>query len=549
MKNEQKYSLLNLNYGWIGIIAVVIAAGLFSCATPTTPTGGPPDEQGPSITHTEPETGTTNFSGQSITLHFSEFVERSSLQEAVDIEPDIGVSYNIDWGRKSAEIELDQAIPDSTTLIVTIGTDLTDTNNNGMSSPQKVAVSTGPEIDKGKIAGKVFDAQTGEGDEGERLLLYREPYDLSERADYTASTDTAGAFEFSYLPEGKFKVFWVDDRNRNKTWDREQERAQPFNEEFITLEKAEEDTIGTLYFTSVDTTQPNLQGVGLFSSQRLRMRFSEDLALTDSAEITVTDSVGNNYSQAAPLYLQPDEPYILFARSTESVSPDTSYGLKISGVTDESGNAVAEYEDTFTGSAQEDTTRQRVIKRNRTTGYYPGEAFEITYANVIEESAVVDSLKIVEGDSLMEDWSNVETDDNVLRISPENQWKDGVEYEVRIWDPMIEDYHKFAPEIWHESQMGALNVMMEDSTLENLRLRIENEEADFSQDTLFNEQIEIENLPPLEYRITIYQDQNNNGRWDFGQVDSFVKPEPYFIQKSVPVEQDLTGDLTVEFPN
>lgn len=549
MKNEQKYSLLNLNYGWISIIAVVIAAGIFSCATPTTPTGGPPDEEGPTITRTEPETGTTNFSGQSITLHFSEFVERSSLREAIDIEPDIGISYEIDWGRKSAEIEFDRAIPDSTTLIVSIDTDLTDTNNNGMSSPQKVAVSTGTEIDEGKISGRVLEAASGEGDEGERILLYREPYDLSERADYTASTDTAGAFEFSYLPEGRFKVFWVDDRNRNKIWDRGQERAQPFAEEFVTIDKAKEDTIGTLYYTSVDTTKPKLQGVGLFSSQRMRMRFGEDLVLTDSAEITVTDSVGNEFSEAAPLYLQPEESYILFARSQQSLSPDTSYSVEISGITDDAGNQISEYDDTFTGSAQEDTTRQRVVKRNRTTGYYPNEAFEITYANTIEESAVVDSLKIVEGDTLLTDWPNVETDVNVLRILPQNQWKDGVEYEVRIWDPLIEDYHKFAPEIWHSSQMGALNVMMEDSTLENLRLRIENEESGFSQDTLFNKQVEIDNLPPLDYRVTIYHDQNENGQWDFGQVDSFVKPEPYFIQKRVPVEKDLTGDLTVEFPN
>ncbi|MGM0546579.1 MAG: Ig-like domain-containing protein [Bacteroidota bacterium] len=541
--------MLHSNYGWISATIVLITVGLYSCATPTTPTGGPPDEEGPKITHTEPETGTTNFSGQSITLHFSEFVERSSLREAIDIEPDVGISFEIDWGRKSAEIEFDQAIPDSTTLIINIGTDLTDTNNNSMSSPEKVAVSTGDEIDEGKIAGNIIDAQTGEGDEGERILLYREPYDLSERASYTASTDTAGTFEFSYLPEGTFKVFWVDDRNRNKTWDPDQERAQPFKEEFITLEKAQEDTIGTLYFTSTDTTKPKLQGVGLFSSQRMRMRFGEDIMITDSAEIAITDSVGNHYGDVTPLYLQPDEPYILFAHSQQSLAPDTSYGITLSGVTDQNGNEVADYEDTFTGSTQEDTTRQRVIKRNRTTGYYPDEAFEITYANIIDESAVVDSLKIVEGDSLIERWPNTETDANQLRILPQEQWKDGADYEVRIWDPLVEDYHTFNPEIWHKSQMGALNIVMEDSTLENLHLHIENEEAGFSQDTLFEKQVEIENLPPLDFKVTIYHDQNENGQWDFGRVDSFVKPEPYFIQKKVPVEKDLTGDLTVEFPN
>ena len=540
---------MDYNSGWLIAILVLVGALLASCATPTSPTGGPADEEGPEIIRSEPETGTTNFRGQSITLHFSEFVERSSLNQAIVLEPDIGISYNIDWGRKSAEVVFESQIPDSTTLILTVGTDLTDTNNNGMSSPKKIAVSTGSEIDEGEIMGKVIDATTGKGSEGKRVLLYREPYDLTKKADYIASTDTSGQFQFSYLPQGKFKLFWVDDRNRNKVWDPQQERAQPFKKEFVTLEKGGKDTLGTLFSTSVDTTKPTLQGVGLFSSNRMRMRFSEDIILSDSANIVITDTLGNEYSPAWPLYIQPNEPYILFAHSRDSLASEASYSISTTGIFDGSENPVADYTDSFTGSAQEDTTQQRIIKRNTVSGYYPGEPFKITYAKPIDESAITDSLKIVEGDSLIDSWPNVDTEQNMLRINPIEQWKDGVEYEVRVWDPAVEDYRKFDPEIWYSSQMGSLNIMMEDSTLKNLRLRIENEESGFERDTLFTDQIEIDNLPPLSYKLTVYHDENTNGRWDYGQVDPYVKPESYYIRKQVPVEKGLTGDLTIEFPN
>ncbi|MDZ7659158.1 Ig-like domain-containing protein [Fodinibius sp.] len=540
-----------MNYNSVWLIAILILVGLVltSCATPTSPTGGPADEQGPEIIRTQPKTGTTNFSGQSVTLHFSEFVERSSLNQAIVLEPDIGISYSIDWGRKSAEVAFDRQIPDSTTLILTVGTDLKDTNNNGMSSPKKIAVSTGSEIDEGEIIGKVIDAATGEGSEGKRVLLYREPYDLTKKADYIASTDTSGQFQFSYLPQGKFKLFWVDDRNRNKVWDPQQERAQPFKKEFVTLKKGGKDTLGTLFSTSVDTTQPTLQGVGLFSSNRLRMRFSEDIVLSDSANIVITDTLGNEYSTAWPLYIPPNEPYILFAHSRDSLAPETSYNLSTTGIFDGSENPVADYTDSFTGSAQEDTTQQRIIKRNTVSGYYPDEPFEITYAKPIDDPAITDSLKIVEADSLIDSWPNVDTEQNILRIRPNEQWKDGVSYEVRVWDPKVEDYRKFDPKIWHSSQMGSLNIMMEDSTLNNLRLRIENKESGFERDTLFTDQIEIDNLPPLSYKLTVYHDENNNGRWDYGQIDPYIKPEPYYIRKQVPVEKGLTGDLTIEFPN
>lgn len=519
-----------------------------SCATPSSPTGGPPDEDGPRIVSTEPETGTTNFDERSIILHFSEFVERSTLRQALVIEPDIGISYELDWGRKSAEIVFDRAIPDETTLIVTVGTEFEDTHNNEMAQSYKVAVSTGPEIDEGKLFGRVINAQSGEGREGQRVLLYREPFDLSETADYIASTDTSGTFEFSYLSEGKYKVFWLDDRNRNKIWEPEQERAQPFRQEFIELEKAEEDTIGTVYTITPDTVKPALQGIGLFSSQRMRMRFSENIQLTDSTEITVLDSLDNGYAEAHPLYIDPNDSFILFAQSDESLDEETNYSLEIEGLVDEAGNELSELSQNFTGSAQEDTTQQRIIKRNNLSGYYPTDPLEITYAKPIDDESVIrDSLKIVEGDTLIENWSNIEIRQNLFKILPKGQWKDGVNYEVRTWDPQIEDYREFQPEIWHESQMGALNVMVEDSTKKNIHLRIVNEEAGIIRDTSFSGRIEVTNLPPLRYKVTAFHDQNDNGIWDYGEVSPFTKPEPYFIQQQVPIERELTGELTIRF--
>jgi len=542
-------------------LLILVAGG---CATPSSPTGGPPDKEGPHIVNTEPKTGTTNFSGRSITLHFSEFVNRSSLRPAIVVEPDIGIDFKIDWGRKSASIVFDDDIPDLTTLIITVGTDFKDTHGNGMAKPYKVAVSTGPEIDKGKLFGRVVNAKTGKGDEDQKILLYRAPVDLTQRANYIASTDTSGQFQFSYLRVGKYKAFWVDDRNRNKKWDPENERAQPFSKEFINLSKsgsdstgidstrsdsAATDSLGVIYYTTVDTTRPRLDGVGLFSSQRLRMRFSENIQLTDSTKMNITDTTGTVLGSVYPLYIEPDQPFILFAHSRQPLQPSASYSIALKGVVDDAGNPVKKFSQTFTGSSQEDTTKQRIVKRNSLSGYYPSDPIAITYAKPIEDPAIRDSLKIVEGKEMVKKWPNVEIKRNIFRILPKDTWKDGIEYQVQVWDPLINDYRSFEPQIWHDSQMGSLHVMLEDSTAKNIRLRVENEESDIVRDTLFNGEVEISKLPPLKYKVIAYQDQNSNGSWDFGQISPFVKPEPYFIQTQVPVKQGLTGDLTIVFSN
>lgn len=534
---------------WFRAVALIALLFVAGCATPSSPTGGPPDEEGPQIIRTEPETGTTNFSDDKIILHFSEFVERGSLSEAIVIEPDIGIGYNLDWGRKSVAVEFDRSIPDSTTLILTIGTEFTDMNNNSMSQPQKIAVSTGSEIDEGTLLGRVRNAETGEGAEGDKILLYREPIDLTQKADYVASTDTSGTFRFSYLSDGKYKAFWVDDRNRNKIWNRERERAQPFGEEFVELKKAQSDTLGTIFKTPVDTTQPFMQGIGLFSSQRLRMRFSENIVLTDSTEIVVTDTSGTFWGEAYPLYIQPDERFVLFGHSTKPLSESSEYSLDIKGLTDEAGNTLAEVTQNFSGSAEEDTTEQRIIGRNNLSGFYPDDPIEITFAKPIDESEIRDSLKVVEGDTLLESWSGLSIERNKVILRPENRWKDGVNYEIRVWDPQIEDYRTFQPEIWHASEMGILSVSLEDSAFNNIRLRITNEDAGIRRDTSFADSIEVSDLPPLNYTVVAYRDLNENKQWDFGQVAPYEAPEPYFIQQDVPIKEGLTAELTITFEN
>lgn len=531
------------------MISTILAIALLmsSCATPSSPTGGPRDEEGPTIVRTEPETGTTNFEERSISLHFSEFVERSSLARAIIIEPDIGIEYELDWGRKSVEVEFQQDIPDSTTLILTVETDLRDTNGNEMASPQKIAVSTGSEIDEGKLFGRIIDATTGDGNEEQRILLYRDPVDLTEAANYIASTDTSGSFQFEYLSEGRYKAFWVDDRNRNKIWESQQERAQPFDQEFIELAKAGEDTLGTIFITAVDTVPPVLQGVGLFSSQRLRMRFSEDIQLTDSARIAITDTLGNRLMEADPLYIPPGEPFVLFTQSEAGLAEEESYSLDIQGITDAYGNGLTDITQTFTGSAEEDTTQQRIITRNNLTGYYPSEAVEVTYAKMIEEPSIRDSLKVVAGTELIESWPEVAIQKNIFKIAPDSIWKEGVDYELRIWDPIIEDHRQLRPNIWNESQLGEINVIAEDSTQKDIYLQIRNDESGIRRDTVFSGEVLIESLPALNYEVIAFRDRNGNGEWDFGQVSPYMEPEPYFVQPNVPVKEGMTGDLTISF--
>jgi len=213
---------------------VLVVVTLFiSCAVPIAPTGGPADKTGPNIIKTFPESGTVNFEKRELSIEFSEFVNRDSFEKELNIEPDLGIQYKVKWRRKTALVEFERNLPDSTTVILTIGGNTTDVRNNKIGEPIKLAVSTGDEIDKGEIVGIIKSAETGKAQTEVRVLLYRAPFDLSKPATYSAEPDTGGNFKFAYLREGRYKTIALDDRNRNKIWDRGNETARPFNEEFI----------------------------------------------------------------------------------------------------------------------------------------------------------------------------------------------------------------------------------------------------------------------------------------------------------------------------
>ncbi|TVR17288.1 MAG: hypothetical protein EA391_05370, partial [Balneolaceae bacterium] len=203
---------------------IILAALVFivkSCATPVAPSGGEPDRTGPVVVSTTPENGTTNFTGREVRFTFDKFVDRNSFRQNVSIEPDLGIEFDISFSRRSGVIEFTNPLPENTTIVIQAGTDVTDTNRNRMDRPHVLALSTGDVLDDGVITARVLDAETGRGESGRRVLLYREPFDLAERANYLAISDTSGTVQFGYISEGTYKAFWLNDVNRNRRWDRE----------------------------------------------------------------------------------------------------------------------------------------------------------------------------------------------------------------------------------------------------------------------------------------------------------------------------------------
>lgn len=530
------------------ILVLVVMNSLISCATPIGPTGGPRDTEGPQLIETVPPSGTTNYTNRTFEFQFSEFVNRSTVRTNISIEPDLGLEYSLKWKKKKLIIEFDEKLPDSTTIIITLGADLADTRNNKIGSPITLAVSTGDDIDEGQVLGKIRDATTGANASGKKVLLYRSPIDLSKKATYQAQTDTSGTFRFSYLREGKYQVIFVDDRNRNKIWDTKSETAQPFSKQFINLKKAGKDSLDVIYITQKDTLAPKLQGVGMFSSNRIRLRFNENIKVQSNTELNFLDSLGNNFTRGYPLYVDLKDPFVLFVQSEQPLNETSLYSIKSDGISDIAGNEAVLEEIVFNGSSQEDTTLQRIVEHKTEQGVYPKQSIKVVYAEPINNPAVLDSIVVVEGDVSFNDWPNLRIEDNILFIEPQDSWIEGLDYQFLVWNPATQRRKLLEPEIWDNSELGEIeiNISNVDST-EQFKFSLVNEDISFSIDSTLTNTISISNLAPVSYKLTVFKDENMNGIWDSGSIIPYLAPEPFYIQKEVKIQNSFTSEIRIEF--
>ncbi len=519
-----------------------------TCATPVGPTGGPRDEIGPQILFTEPESGTTNFDGEEIHFFFDEFVNRGSLNNNITIEPDFGATFDLKWKRKRLTIRFNDPLPDSTTIILTLSGAISDTRGNQIGEPKIVAFSTGDEIDEGSITGRIRNVDTGAGEATRRVALYREPFDLEKPYNYTAETDTGGYFKFSYLKEGNYKAFYFDDRNRNKIWEPPREIGQPFSIDTVSLAKADTLNISELYLQTVDTLAPKLQAVGLLSEKRMRLRFNEDIILADSVNLSIVDTLGNTLNSGFPLFINQEDQFILFAQSDSSLSEDEIYEIKVSGITDEAGNPVLTESVRFNGSSQSDSTLQRIIEVETESGLFPTQPFIVRYASEITNRMVVDSIVVVEGDVTFDDWPIIGVDKNRLFIGPQESWIDGIDYQFLVWNPINQRRALYTPEIWDSNEMGELEISInsEDSTGSFFYL-LENENNELAYSGSMELMKVIEDLPPLNYRLTIFKDLNGNLEWDRGEIQPYIQPEPIFIRRSVKIQTGFTAEVFIDF--
>lgn len=513
--------LLAALVGWL--------APTFGCATPVAPTGGPADTTPPTLVETSPADGAVYVTERTVRLTFSERLDPASAA-AVEVIPEADTPPEVRVRARTLEVTLPE-LRDSTTYVVTVGTDLRDQRRVALRAPITVAFATGPTIDRGRIAGAVRDPETGAGRASLRVWAYALadttvlPDVQTAAPDYRTETADDGTFRLDYLRPGRYFVAAVADRNRNARVDAGEAYAAPPAPALAAGDSTAPRPDVRLWATALDTIPPEARRVQTISDRRLGVRFSEAVRLLDpAAPIALADSASGQ-AVSATLYQPPGDPFVVFLEATSALPPTrhlvTYPGEADPSLADSAGAAPLPFALAFTPPTRPDTTRSRFVgfvpeADSVTTlppGQRPGLRFTAPPADLGARVGGGDTLRFETTDGVT---YHVETDGlpNAFALSVREGDSTYTQRFARLGD----------------DDTGAIVGRVEaDSIAAYVEVRPEAGGAPVTASVGEDGTFEVRGLAPGTYRIRVVGDRNGNGTWDGGRLAPYAPPEPLRI--------------------
>ncbi len=205
----------------IYLFLVVTAIGLliYSCANKAQgPTGGPKDVTPPKILKSNPVNGATNFRKKEIQIIFDENISVDNATENVLISPPQKTQPTVKGNGHILSVQFDENLIDSTTYTINFGNSIVDLNEKNPLKNYRFAFATGDDIDTLKISGTLINAEDLNPVSKIMVGIYRENDDsvfFQKPFMRIGRTDENGRFVIDNVKAGSYKVFALDDTNKD----------------------------------------------------------------------------------------------------------------------------------------------------------------------------------------------------------------------------------------------------------------------------------------------------------------------------------------------
>ena len=204
----------------IGLAVTLTLAIISGCANEKPLSGGPKDETPPSLVSSDPENETINFTGDKITMTFSEPVKVEQLATQLIVTPTLESPPEYTIRKNTVIFTFKEPLADSTTYVFNFREAIKDITESNIAPNLTLSLSTGTFIDSMYVNGRVYNAYDNKALEKVVVGLYplNDTVDLfTGQPYYFTQADGSGHFSIKNIRAGQYRIWaWMDDNGNLK---------------------------------------------------------------------------------------------------------------------------------------------------------------------------------------------------------------------------------------------------------------------------------------------------------------------------------------------
>ena len=209
----------------IAVLAGIFAAG---CASMGRPEGGPRDVTPPAYVSSNPLPGQLNVDKRRIRIYFDENVQIKDAMSKVVVSPAQRTTPAVSAVGHYVQVDLRDTLLPNTTYTIDFSDAISDLNEGNVLDGFATDFSTGDVLDSLRISGMLFQASNLEPAQGMIVGVYRNLSDTAIRTlplERISKTNQLGQFTIRNLSPGTYRIFAINDLNRDYHWDRSEDIA------------------------------------------------------------------------------------------------------------------------------------------------------------------------------------------------------------------------------------------------------------------------------------------------------------------------------------
>ena len=516
------------------IVTLPVLLFLAGCANIAMPTGGPRDETPPELVSSNPSNNQRNFSGKTIELTFNEDIKLKDPKEEILIIPSIGKNTLFTVKKKKLVIQPELNWQRNTTYSINFREGVQDITEGNPADNLHIAFSTGPIIDSLSISGSIKDIFSEKIPTKITIAIYEaDTFDIFKHSPtYFTKSDEEGFFTLSNLKSNIYFLYAFDDKNKNLKVDSKTEKfgfiGKPI--ELVTPQDSVE-----IAMTQVDARPLTLTNVR-HTDKISRIRFNKQL---DSLKVKGLLPSQSIYSYGT------DKSELIFYNAFEKgdsiktyLSATDSVGNKIDTVIYLKYGELKSPAETFKTkeiSLQYNLPTKEVtyiLSYNKPLGHLTYDSIYIRYDSITTKvlnnkdrkidtlnnllilKTIVDDIPLIEGKKKAKSPELILAKGALISIDQDSTKR--IIKSIKI--PTEEDLGMVNMKIETTEKIYIVQLLTSDNkvvrSVKNVKSYL------------------FKNLEPLEYKIRIIVDSNNNGKWDTGNFYQKLEPEKIILYKS-----------------